>query len=152
MKCWRVLLVLVACTAWCHDDEDKDETFEAVVQRIVRASRENLRPLKASRIEMRPSMHYWYEVTDIIPGAALCRIYEHPRMVYRCEWKSRSAGPLHDKLVKDLAAVLGTDEWTLHRSATGTRFEPVKPNRNGVVDVLLKPAGVEVAFYPVPRD
>lgn len=153
MRRWQTVLVLLACAAWAHDDhEEKDESFKGVVQLIVRASRENLRPLKTSRIEMHPSMHYWYEVSDLIPGATMCRIYEHPRMVYRCEWATKSPRPVYDKLVKDLVMSLGSEDWVLKKAATSTRFDPVRPNRNGVIDVRLGGPGVETMFYPVQRD
>ena len=137
--------------AWGHDahDEDKDESFEAVVERIVRAARENLRPLKASRIEMHPSMHYWYEVTDTIPGASMCRIYEHPRMMYKCEWKSPAA---YENVVTQLAKVLGSEEWTLKTLARSAVFEPSRAHRNGSFEVRRIGSGMEVLVFPVVRD
>jgi hypothetical protein len=53
-----------------HDDEEHEQkTFKEVVQRLVRASRENLRPIKTFRVNMHPSLEYWYEVEVMLPGA-----------------------------------------------------------------------------------
>src|SRR5262245_34337105 len=78
-----------------HDDEHGPRSLKEVVQSLIRASRENLRPLKTSRIEMHPSRDYWYEVETKLPGARTCRIYEHPQMVYRCEWNRPADVPVN---------------------------------------------------------
>jgi hypothetical protein len=144
-----------------HDDEDpRAKTFPDIVQRLVRASRERLRPLKTFRVDMHPSLEYWYEVEVLLPGAETCRIYEHPRMVYRCEMKvpkNLPAKAVYGDVVKDVQAGLGSTDWTTHSSSDRreiTRFEPVDPRRNPEIEVRLsgsktKPT-VEFLLYATP--
>jgi hypothetical protein len=106
-----------------HDDHDHDpETFKETLHRTVRASRENLRPLKTSRIEKYPGRDYWYEVETTLPGAQICRIYEHPQMVYRCEWKraaNQTPRSLYETAARQFAEALGTTDWQIRSSSKG---------------------------------
>ena len=152
---WLCVIAFVcsAVASGWHDDEDEPRTFKSIVQLIVRSSRENLRPLKTSRMEMRPSMHYWYEVTDVLPGAQTCRIYEHPRMVYKCDWKrSRDAAVTQKRVAKEIGDALGSTEFRVVESQTTTRFEPLNSHRNPLVQVTVANGAVEVTVYPVVRD
>ena len=148
--------LLTCCVSAAHDHGDGPASFRDTVQLILRSSRENLRPLKASRIEIHPRRDYWYEVTDVLPGARVCRIYEHPAMVYKCEWKAETdVSAAFARLVSDIGAVLGTEDWLPAPGARQMRFEPVNPLRNGVVEVRITgPARrsiIELLFFAVTR-
>ncbi len=166
----RRLIMLVALASWIqpatsgwlfHDDEPGPQSFKEIVQRLVRASRENLRPVRTFRVEMHPSGDYWYEVEVKLPRAKICRIYEHPKMVYRCEWKSSSNLPInaiYTDVVKHIEEALGSTDWSVPKSLNGarvTRFEPVNPRRNPVFEVRLggqrRDPIVEVLLFPVDR-
>ena len=153
----RTLLALTALTVALlpaqhdHDDEHPKD-FKGVLQALLRASRENLVPLKTVRIEMRPGRTYWYEVEITLPGARQCRIYEHPRPVYRCELP----GSAYANLVKDVASVLGSEQWKQVAVAQSARFEPANPRRDALLEVRVKGAKaaavVEFLLYGVDRD
>jgi hypothetical protein len=144
-----------------HDDEHGPQSFKEVVQRLVRASRENLRPLRTFRIERHPSADYWYEVEVKLPGAKTCRIYEHPQMVYRCEWnRARNVlvNSAYANAVKSIETALDTTNWTVRSSSDGTfvtRFEPVNPRRYPVFEVRVtgqrRNPTIEVLLFPVDR-
>lgn len=141
---------MLAVSAAAHD-EHLQLSFAETVQLVARASREAFRPLKTFRIELHPSREYWYNVTNALPGAATCRIFEHPRLVYRCEW-SRGKQTL-ERLSADIAAALGEGWKRVQRSSTLVRLEPANPVRDPAVDVHHRPSGVEVTFYrPAGRD
>ena len=169
MGLWhRLLWIAVLCCAGphvhgfaLHGSDDREPAFRDVVHRLVRASRENLRPIKTFRINMHPSLEYWYEVEVMLPGAKTCRIYEHPRMVYRCEWKKPdnvAAKIVYAGVVQELKEALGQADWTVHASSHAahlTRFEPVNPRRNPVWEVRLagskSTSPVEVLLFSVDR-
>jgi hypothetical protein len=161
MRCWQTPLVTVALACYSasmvtgfHDEEEEQQTFREVVQRLVRASRENLRPMKSFRINMHPSLEYWYEVVVMLPGAKTCRIYEHPKMVYRCEWtmpKSAAAETVYGHVVKAIEEALGPTDWRVRSAASGTRFEPVNPHRNPVWEIRKSGPAVEVLLFSVSR-
>jgi hypothetical protein len=152
-----VILALAVCSSGGLHDQDEPESFQEMVQRIVRSSRENMRPLKTSRIEMRPSMDYWYEVTHVLPGARTCRVYEHPEMVYKCEWKhGKDISAAYERVANDLAGALGGVDWKTVSSRRVTRFEPFNPKRNGIVEVRVagptRDPVLEVMFFAVVRE
>jgi hypothetical protein len=97
------LLVAAVLAAHAHDQE---EPFAEVLQRIVRASRENFRPVQGARIEMHPGSLSYYQPKVNLPGTTECRIDEQPRWVYSCKWRGSRCG----KLLADTAAALGP-EW-----------------------------------------
>jgi len=94
---------------------DSNEPFAAVLQRIIRFSRENFRPVEGARIEMHPGNKSYFQARVDLPGTTECRIDEPPNLVYSCLWKppqSQLRGPAPcDKLLADVQAALGT-EWT----------------------------------------
>ncbi len=69
------------------DRDQSDVTFEEALRLVIVAGRERFRPLKSFRVEVHPGRDYWYEVKVAFPGAEWCRIYEHPEMVYVCNWR-----------------------------------------------------------------
>ena len=140
---------LLVLTAAAHD-EHLTLSFAETVQLVVRASREGFRPLKTFRIEMHPSRDYWYNVTNTLPGASQCRVFEHPQLVYRCEWargKQTVAG-----IAAQIGAALG-DPWNRADTAKALRFEPLNPRREGGIEIRQRGNGIEVTFYrPAGRD
>ena len=110
---------------------------------------------------MHPRGGYWYEVAVLLPGAEICRIYEHPQLVYRCEWHApnkNTVGSVYTSMVKNVQDALGSTEWTAHSSANEgpvTRFEPANPRRNPLIEVRV--AGpkanpiVQVSLFKVER-
>jgi hypothetical protein len=164
------LIVMLALASWSpaagsaspfHDDEHGPQSFKEIVQKLVRASRENLRPLKTFRVEMKPGREYWYEVEVKLPGAKTCRIYEHPQMVYRCEWNrapTESGDSVYTTVVNRIEEALDSSNWTVRRSSNKvsvTRFEPVNPRRHPVFEVRLggrrSDPIIEVLLFPVDR-
>lgn len=146
-------LLAVALLPAQHDhDDEHPKDFKGIVQALLRASRENLVPLKTVRIEMRPGRAYWYEVEIALPGARQCRIYEHPRPVYRCEVPAGG----YATLVKDVAEVLGSEQWKQVAGAQSTRFEPLNPRRDALLEIRAKGAKAaavaEFLLYGVDRD
>ena len=107
----RALLLLFAAGAVVcgHDQEGP---FAAVLQRIVRASRENFRPVQGARIELHPGNLSYYQPKLYLPGTTDCRIDERP-LVYSCKWR----GERCEKLLADTTSALGS-EW----SRTGSIF------------------------------
>jgi hypothetical protein len=153
------LCVLVwAGVATAHENEHLTLSFAETVQLLVRASREGLRPLKTFRIEIHPSRDYWYNVTNALPGATTCRIFEHPRMIYKCEWtKKVRAGdaPLFKDLATQIEAALG-DPWTRTDHPAVVRFDPKNVRREGVIEIRHRTSArtefVDVIFYVPERD
>lgn len=163
----RVLVVLAfvlssvapAGAAPLHDEDSLESgRFQEVMHRLIRASREKLRPLKTFRIDMRPGSVYWYEVDVVLPGAEKCRIYEHPEMVYRCEWKRPADVPsatVYASLVRALKETLSQTDWTVQASSGVTQFQPVNPRRNPLIEVRVggpksKPL-LELLLFSVDR-
>jgi hypothetical protein len=144
---WRTIVAGLLAVAAAGHDEIHELSFAETVQLVVRASREGLRPLKTFRIEMHPSRDYWYNVTNVLPGASMCRIFEHPQLVYRCEW---NRGKI---TLAALAAQIGTalgDRWKrVDPSATVVRFEPLNARREGLVELRQLKAGVDATFHRV---
>lgn len=138
-----------------HEDEHMTLSFAETVQLIVRASREGLRPLKTFRIEMHPSRDYWYHVTNALPGASTCRIFEHPRLLYKCEWTKPAPAGEFRSLATQIEAALG-DPWTRTDRPSLVRFDPKNVRREGVVEVRdrggARTTAVDVIFYPPERD
>ena len=170
MRATHALVIVLALLFWntpamdaflFHDDEEHDpQSFKEVVHRLIRASRENLRPLKTFRVDMHPAGNYWYEVTVLLPGAKICRIFEHPRMVYWCEWKKANNVPataVYKSVVESFQAALGSNDWNGGARSPGilTRFEPANPRRNPAIEVRLVGSNasgkVEVSLYAVDR-
>lgn len=139
---------------FAHDEHDEKETFQSLMQLIVRSAREKLRPLKTFRIETRPANTYWYEVTDVLPGSE-CKIFEHPRMVYECVWTSAKAdGPA------DAAALIAEidkaepERWTVVRGKTGITLEPREPRRYPLMEITGErgsKTGMILRVYAVAR-
>ena len=166
----QTLIVMLALASWnpaagsaspFHDDEHGPQSFKEIVQKLVRASRENLRPLKTFRVEMKPGREYWYEVEVKLPGAKTCRIYEHPQMVYRCEWNrapTESGNSVYTTVVNRIEEALDSSNWTVRRSSNKvsvTRFEPVNPraipcSKCGLAgDVAIRSS--RCSLFPVDR-
>lgn len=99
-----ILLALIVFSAQAHDEE---EPFADVLHRVIRASRENFRPVQGARIEMHPGSRSYYQAKVNLPGTTECRIDEQPRWIYSCQWR----GARCDKLLADTAAALG-QEWS----------------------------------------
>jgi hypothetical protein len=59
-------------------------------------------------------------------------------------------------VAKDISAALGAEDWKMVRSPTITRFEPVNPRRNGVVEVRIggpaREPVTEVMFFAPVRE
>lgn len=107
----RILLaLLIAAAVQGHDEE---EPFAAVLQRIIRSSRENFRPVQGARIELHPGNLSYYQPKVNLPGTTECRIDERPRWTYSCKW----SGARCEKLLADTTSALGA-EWT----RTGSTF------------------------------
>ena len=93
---------------------DEDQPFAAVLQRVIRASRENFRPLEGARIEMHPGNQSYYQARIDLPGTTECRIDEHPDPVYSCRWLPPPSAPANaacPKILSDIEAALGA-EWS----------------------------------------
>ena len=144
---WRSIAAVLLAVAAAGHDELHELSFAETVQLVARASREGFRPLKTFRIEMHPRRDYWYNVTNVLPGASMCRIFEHPQLVYRCEWNQGKI------TLQDLAAQIGTalgDRWKrVNPSATVVRFEPHNPHRDGLVELRRLKAGADATFHRV---
>ena len=130
----------LAATPNAHDDDHThDLSLKDVLHRIVRASRERFSPQKTFRVEMHPKRDYWYEVESSLPGATTCRIYEHPELIYQCEWfkdKRTPNPPSFSQLAHNVEAALG-EKWTRSEPKSGRLviFEPKDPTREGVIDL-----------------
>ena len=144
---WRHLAAgLLALSAAGHD-EDHVLSFAETVQLVARASREGFRPLKTFRIEMHPRRDYWYNVTNVLPGAGLCRIFEHPQLVYRCEWNGRKT--TLSALAAQIGSALGEPWKRVDVSATVVRFEPLNPRRDGLIELRQRTASLDATFHRV---
>jgi hypothetical protein len=91
-----------------------NEPFAEALQRVIRASRENFRPVEGARIELHPANESYFQARVDLPGTTECRIDEPPNLAYSCKWKpphSQPAGTAPcDKLLADTQAGLGA-EW-----------------------------------------
>ena len=144
---WRSIVAgLVALSAAAAHDEHHQLSFAETVQLVARASREGFRPLKTFRIEMHPRRDYWYNVTNALPGAGMCRIFEHPQLIYRCEW-NRGKTTL-SALAAQIGAALG-DLWKRVESPAAVVFEPLNPRRDGLVELRQRSGAIEVTFHRV---
>jgi hypothetical protein len=124
-----VILILLSgavASGFSQTHDEHSPGFAPTLRRVIRAGRERFRPIKSFRVEMRPGREYWYESEEGLPGASICRIYEHPELIYVCEWKNQKAGAAttHAELVKRVESALG-DRWTRAdaKSRGVTRFE-----------------------------
>ena len=106
-----IVAVLMVVPAQAHDEGD---SFAEILQRIVRASRENFRPVQGARIEMHPGNISYYQPKVYLPGTTECRIEERPRWIYSCQWH----GARCEKLRADTESALGP-QW----SRTGSTFK-----------------------------
>jgi hypothetical protein len=98
-----VIALLIAVGVRAHNEE---EPFAEILQRIIRASRENFRPLQGARIEIHPGNLSYYQPKVNLPGTTECRIDEHP-LAYSCNWR----GTRCEKLLAETAKALGA-EWS----------------------------------------
>jgi hypothetical protein len=109
-----IVLLTVApavCPLAAHDEE---QPFAAVLQRVIRASRENFRPVEGARIEMHPGNLSYFQARVDLPGTKECRIDEHPNPVYSCRWQPPSSappGPVCARILSDIDTALGP-EWS----------------------------------------
>jgi hypothetical protein len=146
----RVVLTLAVCECLLQSfsrgnqdavtgDHNKNPSFESALHRVIRASRERFRPVQTFRIDNYPGRDYWYEVDTPLPGAALCRVFEHPELIYQCEWTSRKKTPkplTFIELADQMERSLGTSWTRTSRNREGTvLFEPKNPRREGIVEV-----------------
>jgi len=104
------------------------------------------------------ALNYWYEVTNALPGATSCRIFEHPTMMYVCEWRMNSKGSKNvtfGELDKQVAAALGSD-WTATRlpDISGRRFEPQNSARFPVIEITPEKGArpLQLTIYAVSRE
>ena len=94
---------------------DNNVQFAAALQRVIRASRENFRPVEGARIELHPGNKSYFQARVDLPGTTECRIDEPPNLIYSCKWKPPQLQPPGtspcDKLLADIQAALGA-EWS----------------------------------------
>jgi hypothetical protein len=145
-----ILLSITVCYWWLPGlsrgyqgattgEQHHDDSFESVLQRVIRASRERFRPVQTFRIDNYPNGDYWYEVDHPLPGATLCRVFEHPELIYQCEWirsKKTPKIPTFDELAAQVERSLGTS-WTRTNRDTGRTvvFGRMNTRREGMVEV-----------------
>ena len=91
---------------------DSGDSFAEVLHRVIRASRENFRPIEGARIEMHPGNISYFQAKVDLPGTKACRIDEHPVPAYSCQWTT----PDCEKLPAKVAVALG-EEWSRANSA-----------------------------------
>jgi hypothetical protein len=94
---------------------DNHEPFASALHRVIRASRENFRPVEGARIEFHPGNKSYFQARVDLPGTTECRIDEPPNLSYSCKWQppqsqAAASGPC-DKLLADIEAALGA-EWS----------------------------------------
>jgi hypothetical protein len=145
-----VFLTMAVCECWfpamsrgnqsaTTGQHNKNNSFESALHRVIRASRERFRPVQTFRVNMYPGRDYWYEVDTPLPGATLCRVFEHPELTYQCEWtrSKRTPKPLpFVELADQMERSLGTPWTRRNREKEGTvLFEPKNPRREGVVEL-----------------
>jgi hypothetical protein len=108
-------LVVAAVSIESGSGNDDNESFASALHRVIRASRENFRPVEGARIELHPGNKSYFQARVDLPGTTECRIDEPPNVTYSCKWKpqqSQAAGSAPcDKLLADLQAALGA-EWS----------------------------------------
>jgi hypothetical protein len=146
-----LILIVFECLLPALSRGNQDEatgehhnSFASVLHRVIRASRERFRPVQTFRIDMYPSREYWYEVDTPLPGATLCRVFEHPELIYECEWtRSRKAPapPAFVELADQLERSLGAAWTRTNGDKHGTvLFKPKKPEREGLVELRSRDA------------
>lgn len=128
-----------------HDDEDHPKDFPATLHRVLRAARERFRPLQGFRVEMRPGRTYWFEPKVLLPGAARCRIFEHPRASYVCEW---DRGVTLAALAEKVAGALGEEWQRTDRPQKIVAFTQNEWARAGTVELSQTGRQVQLAIYP----
>jgi hypothetical protein len=98
---------------------DEIEEFRTVLQRIIRASRENFRPVEGARIDLYPGRRSYFQARVDLPGTTECRIDETPVLAYSCKWKPEpkaiTPGALCKRLTDQVEAALGS-EWQRQES------------------------------------
>ena len=72
---------------------DNNVQFAAALQRVIRASRENFRPVEGARIELHPGNKSYFQARVDLPGTTECRIDEPPNLIYSCKWKPPQLQP-----------------------------------------------------------
>jgi hypothetical protein len=110
--------------------------FTSALQRVIRAGRENFRPLEGARIEMHPGNISYYEARLFIPGTTECRVDEQPVRTYSCHWKAAHSGePACGRLLEQVAAAL--PEWLRSDGPAGATFREHRRYRG--IEVSVKP-------------
>jgi hypothetical protein len=140
-------LTVIATALWLSADEaPPDEApFRRDLRRgmnmVIRASREQFKPMRGARIDIRPGRETWFQANRDLPMATSCRVYEHPQK-YTCIWERspvrRDLAAFFRTLTVEVEAVLG-DSWERSGGAAGqVRFRE-KDEGTGVL--LAREAG-----------
>lgn len=123
--------------------------FHTSLHLVIRAARERFRPLQGARIDIRPGRETWFEARHFLPGAASCRVYEHP-LTYICRWERtaerRDLPSFFRSLAEDVAAALGAD-WSRSDEPERVTFER---KEDATIRITGPAAGTEVALTVTP--
>lgn len=99
------------------------DPFPGVLQRIIRASRENFRPVEGARIDLYPGRRSYFQARISLPGTTECRIDEAPVLTYSCQWKpdpkAIAPGAPCSGLIQQVVAALDSD-WQRKEPRTAT--------------------------------
>jgi hypothetical protein len=109
------VVAAVAALGWQPEPAESasQKELRRGLQLVVRASREQFRPMRGARIDIRPGSETWFDARHTLPGADSCRVYEHP-LLYTCRWeKAPGRGDMQAflrSLTAEVEAALG-DGW-----------------------------------------
>ena len=144
------LFSLAGSAAAQHDDHGHGPmTLPILLEQLVSASRERFRPVMTYRVDMRPRGNSWYEAKYALPEALWCRVFEHPRLRYECEW---GAKPKRDfgQFTKQYEDALGKGWQRGEGHAKTVRFTATERTRNGDIEIVDGPAGIRLTIFAAP--
>ena len=99
---------------------------------------------------MVPSGSSWYEVNNSVPGASFCRVYEHPQVIYTCEWTRGPKAPIFSALAKEIEEALETRWKRADQSGRRkiARFAPINADsRDGIIQLEETNTGLKLVVH-----
>jgi hypothetical protein len=133
-----LLTIGSAAPALSQDRHDHEKLpLNILLMLITSSARERFRPIMTYRVEMRPSRDEYYNSKYTLPEAEWCRIFEHPQLVFACEWKSDRKRAIGD-FVKQYQDALGEGWKRTDKEPKGRRTAVFDyPDRRGDISMEI---------------
>jgi hypothetical protein len=131
----------------------EDSPLDIRLTQLVLAGRERFRSLLTYRVDMRPRGESWHEVRLQLPGATHCRVYEHPELIYTCEFPAKT-NPFVD-FTQRIETALGA-KWKrsdVPGKRKRSRFDSMdERKRDGWIEIAEIDGDVKFVLHPAPSE